>query len=235
MPKLTHAQRERIPAWSLKYAARGWGDGSGYPGKANNPACKYVGHGLEFSCADGVTASFGKAGFPLVSMQPGMAEGYAYVPDALDYGKKHKAVINSWNAKVGDILLIDTGSGSQPGHTECIYHVTGSGASRKVYSVGWDSGPSNVDSYRGQGGVHRHVWADPAGKGSAAFMAVLDADKVIDWAKVITDPAEAKKQTKRKKLKPAPIVKDEHGQVSLRGVPQPARHWLRELIAKLKK
>jgi hypothetical protein len=211
--KLTHAQRDEIPKWSLSYAARGWGDGSGYPGRGGNPACKYVGHGLEYSCADGVTTTFGKAAFPLISMQPGMSEGYAYCPDALIEGRKRNAVINSWTAQVGDILLIDTGGGAQPGHTEVIYDVQGSGATRRVFSVGWDSGPSNVDHFTGQGGVHRHVWSTPTGKGSAAIMAVLDADKVIDWAKV-GQPAHAPAKAKRKKLKPAVQHKTEHSKVT---------------------
>lgn len=205
--KLTQAQREEIPRWSLSH--NGWGDGSGYPGKKNNPACRYVGHGLEYSCADGVTTTFGKAGFPLVSMQPGMSEGYAYCPDALAEGHKRSAVINSWQAQVGDILLIDTGGGAQPGHTEVVYDVQGQGATRRVFSIGWDSGPSNVDRFTGQGGVHKHVWNTPAGKGNAAIMAVLDADKVIQWAKV-GQPAHTAAKAKRKKLEPAPQQKTQH-------------------------
>ena len=228
MPKLTHGQRLEIPKWSL--AHNGWGDGSGYPGKSPNPACRYVGHATEYSCADGVTATFGKAGFPLVPMQPGMAEGYAYCPDALAYGRRHKAVIDSWTAKVGDIILVDTGGGAQPGHTEVIYHVAGNGSDRKIFTVGWDSGPSNVDSYRGQGGVHRHVWSDPVGQGNPAIMAVLDADKVIDWAKV-NQPAHNKHAAKRKKLRPAPIQKTPQGNlVTPPAAPEQSPPWFKRWL-----
>lgn len=232
MPKLTHADREQIPKWSLSYALRGWGDGSGYPGKPNNPACRYVGHGLEYSCADGVTTTFGKAGFPLAAMQPGMSEGYAYCPDALIYARKHHGVIDSWTAKIGDVLLIDTGGGAQPGHTEVIYHVEGTGAARRIFSVGWDSGPSNVDRFTGQGGVHRHVWADPEGKGNPAIMAVLDAEKIIDWSKVGA-PEHTVRKAKRKKLAPAPQHKTVESKTTTPPkAPAKAPSWFRRWLWK---
>lgn len=234
--KLTATERHKIPAWSLSY--NGWGDGSGYPGKPNNPANKYVGHGLEFSCADGVTATFGKAGFPLISMQAGMSEGYAYCYDAYVEGKRLKAIIPSWDAQVGDILLIHTGSaGAQPGHTECVYAITGTNATRRVWSIGWDSGPSNVDGFTGQGGVHKHIWSAPKGRGNAAIMAVLDADKVIDWRKVMSGAP------RPRKLRPAPLSKNSQSKVSTltdaldsrkHPVSAGARHQLADLLGVVK-
>lgn len=197
--KLSDGQRQKIVNYALKF--NGWGDGSGYPGKSPNPACTYVGHGLEYSCADGVTMEFGKTGHPLVSMQPGMAEGYAYCPDALLYGRAHDAVIPSWKAQPADVLLIDTGDGAQPGHTELVTSHEGDW----VFSIGWDSGPSNVDHFTGQGGVHRHKWYCPAGVGNSAILAVLDADKIVDHSKVDG------KTRSGKKLKPPARKKNEQG------------------------
>lgn len=205
MPTLTHAEREAIGNYSVQ-RYNGWGNGSGYPGKANNPACKYVGHGLEYSCADGVTMNFGKSGFPLVSMQPGMSEGYAYCPDALIYGQRHHAIINSWEARPADIILVHTGShGAQPGHTETVYKVEGAW----VFTVGWDSGPSNVDGYTGQGGVHLHKWYCPKGIGNNNIIAVLDADKCINWDAV------TRKTDHRKRIKPAPLQKNTANKVKV--------------------
>jgi len=204
MPKLTVAQRHEIPKWSLSY--NGWGNGSGYPGKRGNPAGKYCGLGDTYSCAMGNTTTYGKAGFPMVSMQPGMREGYAYCPDAYAWGRKHRAIINSWDAHVGDLILVNTGGGAQPGHTECIYHVEDRGTHVELFTIGWDSGPSNVDGFRGQGGVHKHVWNSVIGKGNPSIMAVLDADKCVDWSKV-DKPEHAKRRAKRKKLTPAPQQK----------------------------
>lgn len=207
MPKLTAAQRKQLPSWSL--AHNGWGDGSGYPGKRNNPACKYVGHGLEYSCADGATATYGHAGYPMLGgIQPGMAEGAAYVPDFYAFARKHKGGIRkSWNAQVGDLWLVDTGSGAQPGHVEVVYKVTDHGEFVMVYTVGWDSGPSNVDAqYDGQGGVHRHVWQTKPKAGNPACYAVVNADVLIDWSRRGAKPA--------KKPKPAPLSKTTTGQVT---------------------
>lgn len=208
MPRLTEADRRKIADYALTW--NGWGDGTGYPGKNPNPACTYVGHGLEYSCADGVTMIHGHCGFPLISMQPGMAEGYAYCPDALAAAKKIKgAVIPSWSARAGDILLIDTGDGAQPGHTET---VTGRDGDR-VFSLGFDSGPSNVDHYTGQGGCHRHVWTCPPRKGNSSIIAVLDADKVIDWSKV-GQAQHTGRAAKKKQLAPAPLSKTAENKVT---------------------
>lgn len=214
MPKLTAGQRRQIAEFALKW--NGWGDGSGYPGKKNNPACKYVGHALEYSCADGVTFVHGKTGFPLISMQPGMSEGYAYCPDGLAKGKQVKAVIPSWTVRAADVLLIDTGDGAQPGHTETVTSVEDHGNEVWIYSLGFDSGPSNVDHFKGQGGCHRHVWISVKGKGCEEILAALDADKITDWAKVnktVVAVHAGKKVPVTKKLKPAPIVKSEKSKV----------------------
>lgn len=242
--KLTAAQRREIGHYSVQHY-NGWGDGSGYPGKSPNPACEYVGHPLEFSCADGVTMNFGRTGHPLRSLQAGMPEGYDNCHSAYVWGQQHKAIIKSWKAQVGDVLLIDTGGGSQPGHTETIYKITGGGATRRIFSVGWDSGPSNVDGHRGQGGVHLHVWDDPEGRGNPAIMAVLDADRIVDFSKIAKTPA-GKKAAEHKKYAPSKLTKDttskivavEH-RLARRQSPVKAtggeRHLLRRLIARARR
>lgn len=227
MPKLTPAQRQRIPQWSLKYAKAGWGDGSGYPGRRNNPACSYVHHGLEYSCCDGATATYGHAGLPMRGgMQPGMSEGAAYVPDLYAFARKHKGGIRpSWKAEVGDCLLVDTGHGAQPGHIEVIYDVEDADGIVHLYSVGWDSGPSNIDNYRGQGGVHRHVWVSTVGKGNPAIYAVANADVLVDFTR-IRQPASRVKAAAAK-----PLHKTADGRIKERD--REARAW-RRLVRKIK-
>jgi peptidoglycan hydrolase-like protein with peptidoglycan-binding domain len=153
----------------------GWGDGSGYPGKSPNPACEALGRPLEYSCADGVTYSFFVVGLPLVSMTSGLKTGYAYCPYGLATAHDRHAVINSWQTRPADILFVQTGSGAQPGHTEMVVNRDG----EWVESIGWDSGPSNVDHHTGQGGVHLHKWFCPKGQGNASIMAAADASKLV--------------------------------------------------------
>jgi hypothetical protein len=217
MPQLTVAQRERLPQWSLKH--NGWGDGSGYPGKANNPACRYVHHGLEYSCCDGYTASAGHAGLPLLGgMQPGMAEGAAYVPDLYEFGKRRGGIRHSWECEVGDAWLVNTGAGAQPGHIECVYDIVGIDANTlDVYTVGWDSGPSNVDHYRGQGGVHRHVWRVVKGQGNPACYATVNADVLVDFARVTDTP----RKRRHRSPKPPHVVKTHESRVSETPTPTP--------------
>lgn len=159
-------------------AFNGWGDGSGYPGKKPNPACEYLGRPYEFSCGDWVTYAFKKAGLALPSMQAGCSTGYAYCPSAYSFAHQHNLIIPSWKMQPADILLINTGNGIQPGHTE----LGRSWSSGVLLSEGGDSGPSNVDHFVHQGGVHEHRWTDEVGKGNASIMIVIDAAKLLALA-----------------------------------------------------
>jgi hypothetical protein len=159
-------------------AYNGWGDGSGYPGKRPNPACEYLGRPYEFSCGDWVTYAFKKAGLALPSMQAGCSTGYAYCPSAYNFAHEHNLIIPSWKMQPADILLINTGGGIQPGHTELgIRWANGS-----LFSEGGDSGGSNVDHFTHSGGTHEHRWTDPVGQGNASIMVVIDSAKLLALA-----------------------------------------------------
>jgi hypothetical protein len=53
-------------------------------------------------------------------MQAGCHTGFAYCPDALDYGRAHGAVRNSWESQPGDIVLFDFDGHGVAGHTELV-------------------------------------------------------------------------------------------------------------------
>lgn len=197
----------------------GWGNGSGYPGKSPNPILKKLGRPLEFCCADSCSFWYAyittkrwstrglKKGLPLPAMQPGIAHGFAYVPDGLNYAKTHKATRHSWQAEPADFLCINTGQGSQPGHIEMVTKVVGKGEGIIVYSIAGDSGPSNIDDYRGQGGVHEHEWSCPEGKGNDSIMAVIDPSK-------LPGVVFGKPGTKPPKKAPTPTQKAPTGKVT---------------------
>ena len=46
-------------------------------------------------------------------------------------------------------------------------------------TIGGNSGPSNVDGFGSQGGVHRHRWTAPAGHGNDQVLVVIDTAKVV--------------------------------------------------------
>ena len=48
-----------------------------------------------------------------------------------------------------------------------------------LFTIGGNSGPSNVDGFSGQGGVHRHRWNAPAGQGNDQVLVVVDTSKVV--------------------------------------------------------
>lgn len=170
---MTTQARMSIVNFNLTF--NGWGDGHGYPGKCPNPADTYLGRPCEYSCADGVSFACKHQGYPLPKMQTGLSNGFAYCPSGLAYAREHGATIPSWKAQPADFVFIDTGSGAQPGHVEMVYRRDGDA----LYTFGWDSGPSNVDHFTGQGGCHKHVWHDPEGVGNNAIIAAVDLGKLV--------------------------------------------------------
>ena len=71
----------------------------------------------------------------------------------------------SWQAEPGDIdALRDWNGGGVADHTEDRF--TGYHGGRAVHHRRATAGPSNVDGFGGQGGVHRHRWNAPAGQGN---------------------------------------------------------------------
>lgn len=180
-------QQARLAIVTFNLSFNGWGDGSGYPGKCPNPACTYLGRPCEYSCADGYTFACKHSGFPLPAMYAGVSTGFAYVPWGMNYARAHGALRPSWQVEPGDALFINTGSGAQPGHVEMVTAREGD----TIFSFGWDSGPSNVDHYTGQGGCHRHQWHAPAGVGNPAIMGTMDLAKVVNLGKSIPTPKPA--------------------------------------------
>jgi Putative peptidoglycan binding domain len=148
-------------------------NGEGYDGP--NPFSANLGRPAEAWCGDFVTDVYKRAQIPLPSMQPGCRTGFAYCPDAVDYGRARGATRNSWEADHGDIALFDWNGDGVADHTEIVAGYR-DGA---LFTIGGNSGPSNLDSFTGGGGVHRHRWPAPAGTGNSDVLVVLDTAKVV--------------------------------------------------------
>lgn len=148
-------------------------NGQGYNGP--NPFSANLRRPAEAWCGDFVTDMYKRAQIPLPPMQPGCRTGFAYCPDAVDYGRKHSATRNSWQSEPGDIVLFDWDGHGLADHTEIVTGYQGG----VLFTVGGNSGPSNVDGFGGQGGVHRHRWNAPSGHGNDQILVVLDASKVV--------------------------------------------------------
>jgi hypothetical protein len=150
-------------------------DGHGY--NCQNVFSSDLGRPTEAWCGDFVTDIYKRAQVPLPSMQPGCRTGFAYCPDAVDYGRAHGAVRNSWESQPGDIVLFDFDGDSVADHTELVTAYQNG----TLFTIGGNSGPSNVDGFTHEGGVHRHHWAAPAGQGNDAVLAVIDTSKVVQF------------------------------------------------------
>lgn len=158
-------------------AQNGLGDGEGYPGRSN-PADPFLGRPNEFWCADWFTYHYARAGLPLPLMQQGMGgkqTGFAYCPAGEVYSKAHGAWIPSWEGLPADGVLFDWNGDGVADHIEMLWKRQGS----LLYTIGGDSGPSNVDHFRGPGGVHTHVWDDPVGTGNHLILGVIACGKLV--------------------------------------------------------
>jgi Putative peptidoglycan binding domain/CHAP domain len=163
--------RPDIVRTALSY--NGTCNGQGYDGP--NPFSANLSRPAEAWCGDFVTDMYKRAQIPLPSMQPGCRTGFAYCPDAVIYGQKHGAARYSWLAEPGDIVLFDWNSNGDADHTEIVTDYQGG----VLFTIGGNSGPSNVDDFRGDGGVHRHSWPAPSGQGNNLVLAVIDTSKVV--------------------------------------------------------
>ncbi len=150
-------------------------DGQGYNGQ--NVFSSDLGRPAEAWCGDFVTDIFKRAQVPLPSMQPGCRTGFAYCPDAVDYGQAHGADRNSWESQPGDIVLFDFVGKGVAGHTELVTAYQNG----TLFTIGGNSGPSNVDGFTHEGGVHRHQWAAPPEQGNDAVLVVIDTSKVVQF------------------------------------------------------
>jgi peptidoglycan hydrolase-like protein with peptidoglycan-binding domain len=136
-----------------------------------------LGRPTEAWCGDFVTDVYKRAQVPLPPMQPGCRTGFAYCPDAVEYGQAHGLVYDSWQAEPGDIVLFDWNGDNVSDHTEIVTGYQGG----TLFTIGGNSGPSNVDGFTGDGGVHRHSWPAPAGQGNNAVLAVINTAKVVQF------------------------------------------------------
>jgi hypothetical protein len=167
--------RAQVAAKALGY--NGLNDGTGYPGPPNIFE-QVLGRPDEYWCGDFVSAVFAMCGLPLPVMQAGMESGFASVPMGWEYAVAQGATSQSWNAEVGD-LVVFSNEGIQLAHVELVYAFDGT----HLYSIGGDSGPSNVDGYQGQGGVHRHESAIGPGVGNPSIVGVITTGHLVTFTK----------------------------------------------------
>lgn len=136
-----------------------------------NPFSHDLNRPTEAWCGDFVTDVYKRAGVPLPSMQPGCRTGFAYCPDAVNYGRQHPGmVIPSWEAQPGDIVLFDWDGNGVADHTEIAEGWSNSGV---LTTVGGNSSPN--------GGVNRHEWTAKVGQGNRQVIAVLRADHLVKF------------------------------------------------------
>jgi hypothetical protein len=163
--------RDQIASTALGF--NGTCNGQGYNGL--NPFSADLSRPAEAWCGDFVTDIYKRAQIPLPSMQPVCRTGFAYCPDAVEYGRKHGATRFSWQAEPGDIVLFDWDGHGVADHTEIVTGYQGG----VLFTIGGNSGPSNVDGFRGEGGVHRHRWDAPSGQGNDLVLVVIDTSKAV--------------------------------------------------------
>jgi hypothetical protein len=87
--------RDKIVRTALRY--NGTCNGQGYDGA--NPFSADLSRPAEAWCGDFVTEIYKRAQIPLPSMQPRCRTGFAYCPDAVNYGRAHRVTRYSWEAE----------------------------------------------------------------------------------------------------------------------------------------
>src|SRR5260370_1297900 len=117
-------------------------NGKGYDGP--NAFSADLSRPAEAWCGDYVTDIYKRAQIPLPSMQPGSRTGFAYCPDAVEYGRKHGATRWSWQAEPGDIVLFDWNGDGVADHTEIVTGCQGG----VLFTLGGNSGPRNLHGLR---------------------------------------------------------------------------------------
>lgn len=157
-------------------SANGYLNGAGYDCANRYSAELHL--PAEAWCGDFVTGVFLEAGLPLPPMQPGHRQGFSYCPSAVNFGRARGAVVASWQAEPADIALFQWDSNPDHSHTEIVE----AWANGVLHTIGGNSGPSNVDNYRGDGGVHRHIWTAPAGRGNPQVVAVLNSSRLVTFS-----------------------------------------------------
>lgn len=183
--------RAAVVAKALSF--NGYRNGAGYD--CPNQFSQDLGRPTEAWCADFITDIYKHTGIPLPSMQQYCKTGYSYCPSGHAMAIAKGAWKHSWEAQPGDAAIFHWPGGNSEGdHTELVERWSGG----VLHTVGGNSGPSNVDGYHGRGGVHRHVWSAPSGRGNALILGVIDMSKFVKFSSPAVTP------------KPAPAAPTKH-------------------------
>lgn len=167
MPTVTRAD---LVAEAMKFNGRD--NGHGYD--CANPFSADLGHPKEAWCADFVSDIAKRAGAPMVAMQSGCHTGFAGCPEGWEYAHNHKGTRPSWEAQPFDPIIFHWLGGDPDGdHVEAtVWWRDG-----VLRTIGGNSGPSNVDGFKGTGGVHLHDWSCPKGVGNSAMLGAINLEK----------------------------------------------------------
>lgn len=176
-PVLTEAEaRAELVAKALSFD--GLYDGHGYD--CTNRFSTDLGRAREAWCDDFYTDVNRLCDLALPSCQPGEVTGSSYVPDFWLYAQRHDATVNSWDGKPGDAIIFHWSGGNPDGdHIERIVERPSANVLR---TIGGNSGPSNVNGYKGVGGVHQHDWEDPPGSGSPVMLGAINLAKIMKFS-----------------------------------------------------
>lgn len=170
----------------IALAEDGYHDNLGYD--EVNKYAEYFGISFGIAYCDIFVAwAFAQAGLPLPDMHGigvPLSSGAQYCPDSWNYAVNHGATRNSWEAQPGDQVIFNWNGDSAPlggeSHTEIVTSYDAS--TGWLFTVGGNSGPSNVDGFRGTGGVHRHAWFCPAETGNSLIQGVIDTSKLVTFS-----------------------------------------------------
>lgn len=166
---------------ALALGQNGYDNGQGYDEPNKYAAFFGILGGVAY-CDIFVAWVYKTAGIPLPKMGAWIASGAQYCPDSYNFYAEHGALrAGSWLAQPGDQVIFNWNGDGQPlgpeSHTELVetWH------NGVLYTVGGNSGPSNVDSYVGAGGVHRHAWTCPVGVGNTLIQGVGDPSAFVTF------------------------------------------------------
>lgn len=161
---------EQIAANALSH--NGYHDGQGYDEPV--PWNQWE-NGVAW-CADFACAMAQDAGYKMPAW--GGPYGFQYVPTGWYNAQRMGATCSSWQAPVGSFAIFNWNGDRAPlGGSSHIEVVTGYDGTY-LWTCGGNSGPSNVDGFRGTGGVHRHKWYAPPGVGNSLIQGIVLPDKI---------------------------------------------------------
>lgn len=170
-------------------------NGDGYD--CSNRFSTDMGRTREAWCVDFVDDVCRLVGAPLHIDTASVATLWGYAGD-------HDARKHSWNAQPGDLMIFHWPGGNPDGdHVEMVVYWH-NGVAR---TIGGNSHGSNVDGFKGTGGVHLHDWSDPEGKGPTDMLGAIDLAKICDLSKTKKPaPPPASESPRRLQLK-SPYLK----------------------------